>query len=156
MSDASVMIVGIGNPDRGDDAVGRLVARRLRAMVGPGVAVVEHDGEAASLLDRLAGARTAFLIDACVSGAPPGTARRIDLGTDAGILPDLQFGLSTHGFGLAEAIALGRALGSLPPRAIVYAIEAGSFETGGGLTRAVADAVGTVAKQVAEEVMQDA
>ena len=74
--------------------------------------MLEHDGEAASLLACLEGVRTAFLIDACVSGAPPGTVRRLDLARDGDALPDLQFGLSTHGFGLAEAIALGQALGS--------------------------------------------
>ncbi|MCB1486231.1 MAG: hydrogenase maturation protease [Bauldia sp.] len=156
MSGDGVIIVGIGNPERGDDGVGRVVVRRLTEMVGTDVETVEHDGEAASLLDCLEGARTAFLIDACVSGAPPGTAHRIDLADDAGILPDLQFGLSTHGFGLAEAIALGRALGALPPRSIVYAVEAASFETGAGLSPAVAQAVETVARMVADEVMQHA
>lgn len=150
------LIVGIGNTDRGDDGVGRLIARRLKAMVAPEVRVVEHDGEAASLLACLEGVRTAFLIDACVSGGAPGAVRRLNLDEDGGALPDLQFGISTHGFGLAEAIALGKALGNLPPRTVVVAIEAGGFETGAALTPAVADAIETVAGMVADEVMQDA
>ncbi len=148
------IVVGIGNPDRGDDGAGRLVAQRLSGVLPPGVAVIEHDGEAASLLDRLDGVQAAFLIDACVSGQPSGTVRRVDV--DAEALPDLQFGLSTHGFGLAEAIALGKALGSLPPRCVIFAIEAASFETGAALSPAVADAVETVAATVRDEVMQDA
>lgn len=152
----SSLIVGIGNTDRGDDGVGRLIARRLKAMVAPEVRVVEHDGEAASLLACLERVQTAFLIDACVSGGAPGAVRRLNLEQDGDALPDLQFGLSTHGFGLAEAIALGKALGNLPPRTVVFAIEAGGFETGAALTPAVADAIETVAGMVADEVMQDA
>jgi hydrogenase maturation protease len=148
------IVVGIGNPDRGDDGAGRLVAQRLSGVLPAEVAVIEHDGEAASLLDRLDGVHAAFLIDACLSGQPSGTVRRVDV--DAEALPDLQFGLSTHGFGLAEAIALGKALGSLPPRCVIFAIEAASFETGAALSPAVADAVETVAATVRDEVMQDA
>ena len=33
----SVLVVGIGNPDRGDDAVGPTVARRLRGRVPSGI-----------------------------------------------------------------------------------------------------------------------
>ncbi len=153
---AGTVVVGIGNLDRGDDGAGRLVARRLKAMIAPRIRLLEHDGEAASLLACLEGVQTAFLIDACVSGAPPGTVRRLDLARDGHELPDLQFGLSTHGFGLAEAIALGQALGTLPPRCVIFAIEAATFETGESLSAAVADAVETVAGMVADEVMQDA
>jgi hypothetical protein len=33
--------------------------------------------------------------------------------------------LSSHGFGVAEALALGRALEELPPRVFIYGIETG-------------------------------
>jgi len=148
------IVVGIGNPDRGDDGVGRLVARRLVGSIPADVEVIEHDGEAASLLDRIEGVHAAYLIDACVSGAPSGTVRRIDVHTEE--LPGIQFGLSTHGFGLAEAMALGSALGQLPAHCVIFAIEAGTVETGATLSPKVAEAVGTVATAVREEVMQDA
>lgn len=148
------IVVGIGNSDRGDDGVGRLVARRLAGSLPADVEVTEHDGEAASLLDRIEGADAAYLIDACVSGAPSGTVRRIDVRTEE--LPGIQFGLSTHGFGLAEAMALGDALGQLPERCVIFAIEAGTVETGATLSPAVMDAVEMVATAVQEEVMQDA
>ena len=51
---AERLVVGIGNPDRGDDAVGRLVARALRGRVPADVRVVEQDGEATALLAELA------------------------------------------------------------------------------------------------------
>ena len=148
------LVVGIGNLDRGDDGVGRLVARKLVGAMPDDVEVIEHDGETASLLDRIEGVQAAYLVDACVSGAPSGTVRRIDIHAEP--LPGLQFGLSTHGFGLAEAIALGDALGRLPARCVIFAVEAGTVETGATLSPAVMDAVETVAAAVRDEVMQDA
>ena len=79
-----VVVVGIGNPDRGDDAVGRLIARSLRTRVPANVRVVEHDGEATALLADLQSARCVWLIDAAQSGAraghdPPHRLFAIDL-----------------------------------------------------------------------------
>jgi hydrogenase maturation protease len=144
------IVLGIGNPDRGDDAAGREVARRLRGAWPEGVVVAEVDGEATDLLARLDGADAAYLIDACVSGAPAGTVHRIDAAHEP--IPPGAFGVSTHGLGLAAAIGLARALGRLPARCVVYAIEGASFETGAPLSPAVADAVGTVAGRLRDEL----
>ena len=146
----SCIVIGIGNPDRGDDAAGRAVAQRLHGTVPPEVEIVEHDGEATSLMARLEGAAVAFLIDACASAAPAGTVRRFDV--SAVPLPHGAFSLSTHGLGLGEAIELARALGQLPSRCIVYAIEAGSFEAGDPLSPPVAVAISDVGEQVRAEI----
>ena len=87
------VVLGIGNPDRGDDAAGRIVAQRLRGLLPVDIEIIEHDGEGTSLLGQLDGAATAFLVDASASGASPGTIRRFDVG--AAPLPHLAFGLST-------------------------------------------------------------
>lgn len=143
-------MIGIGNPDRGDDAAGRLVARLLRPGLPAGVTVAEMPGEAAALLARLEGVAAAYLVDASASGAPPGTVRRFDAGATP--LPAATFELSSHGFGLAAAIELARALRQLPPRCIVYAIEGGCFEPGAPLSPAVAAAVAEVARRLAGEI----
>lgn len=143
------MVIGIGNPDRGDDAAGRAVARCLQAAPPAGAGIVEHDGEATSLLAHLENAAAAVLIDACVSGAPPGAVRRFDV--TAAPLPRDGFRLSTHGLGLPEAVELARALGQMPRRCVVYAIEAGSFDSGAGLSPPVATAVRETAERVRAE-----
>jgi hydrogenase maturation protease len=145
------IVIGIGNPDRGDDAVGRAVARRLRGVLPGDVEVVEADGEATDLIARLDGKAEAWLVDACASGAAAGTVRRFDVG--AGPLPQDAFGVSTHGFGLGEAIELAQALGQLPRRCIVYAVEGASFEIGAALTAPVADAVADVAERLRAEIV---
>jgi hydrogenase maturation protease len=148
--DTPCTVVGIGNPDRGDDAAGRAVARRLRGALPEGVTLAEADGEATAVMAHLDGADVAFLVDACVSGAPAGTVRRIDVGR-APLAPG-AFGLSTHGFGLAQAIELARALGRLPERCVVYAIEGASFTPGAPLSPAVAEAVQQVAVRLRAEL----
>ena len=114
------------------------------------IAVVELSGEATELLASLEGAAVATLVDAAASGAPPGTVRRFDV--TAGPLPAASFTLSSHGLGLVEAVELARALGQLPPRCIVYAIEGASFETGAPLSAAVAAAVPELADRIAAEL----
>ncbi|HVB38238.1 MAG TPA: hydrogenase maturation protease, partial [Vicinamibacterales bacterium] len=134
----AVLVIGVGNPLRGDDGVGREVARRVRAAAGPAVTVIEEEGDGARLLEAWAGAGTAILIDATASGAAPGTVRRFDATRQP--LPGAAFRLSTHAFGLFDAIELARAIGGLPTALVVYGIEGEVFETGAPLSGAVAAA----------------
>lgn len=145
------IVIGIGNPDRGDDAAGRLVARRLSERLSPDVTVVELDGEVTSLLAHLESASAAWLIDACQSGAPAGTIRRYDAGEAA--LPQDWHDLSCHALGLREAIELARKLGRLPPHCIIYAIEGTSFDHGAPVQPAVAAAIEDVAERIAGDIV---
>jgi hydrogenase maturation protease len=146
------VVIGIGNPDRGDDAAGHAVVELLRRAPPAEVDLAEADGEATALLSRLDGADTAFLVDACSFAAPAGSIWRFDAA--AAPLPHGAFGVSTHGFGLAEAVELARALGQLPLRCIVYAIEGASFEIGAPLSPEVRAAVVEVARRLALEIGQ--
>ena len=148
------IVLGIGNPDRGDDAAGPAVAQHLRSLLPPGVEVVTHSGEATALIVQMEGATLAFVVDACASGAPPGTIHRFDV--SAAPLPDVALGLSTHGFGLATAIELARTLGQLPRRCIVYAIEGASFETGAPLSPPVTAGVAEAARRLRAEIASHA
>ena len=144
------IVIGIGNPDLGDDAAGRAVVKRMRETVSPDVELVEEDGEATALLARLDGVAAAFLIDACASDAPAGTVRRFDVA--ASPLPQFAFGVSTHGFGLAAAVELARVLGRLPPACVVYAIEGGCFEAGAAPSPPVQAAISDVATRLVAEL----
>ena len=76
----------------------------------------------------------------------PGTVHRFDAA--AAPLPAAAVRSGTHAFGVADAVELARALGRLPARLDVYAIEGGSFAAGDGLTPAVARAVVTLAERL--------
>lgn len=145
-------VIGIGNPLRGDDGVGRAVAAQLRGTLPACVRIVETDGEATALVGLLDGVESAVLIDACVSDAPVGTIRRFDLAR--GEVPPPARAVSSHGMGLAEALALARALGQLPAHCIVYAVEGRSFEPGAGLSAPLAAAASRLAARLRAELAQ--
>jgi hydrogenase maturation protease len=115
-----------------------------------GCEIVEGRDDAMALVSAWGNAALAVVIDASVSGAAPGTIRRLDAGERA--LPKHWARCSSHGLGLAEAVELGRALGRMPGRLVVFAVEAQSLEHGAPLSPEVAAAAGQVARQVEDEV----
>ena len=139
-----MLIIGCGNPDRADDAAGLLVARRLREL---GINAYEHSGEMLALIETWNGAPEVVMIDAVVSGAPPGTITVWDVWTAP--LPPDRFRCSTHALGLTETIELARVLDRLPPRIFLYGIEGTNFSRGGAVSSEVAEAVELLAEQIA-------
>jgi hydrogenase maturation protease len=148
----AIRVIGVGNLMAGDDAAGLLAARRLRTRLNEGVGVFEAGTRALDVLDLMAGAQVVFLVDAVRSGRPPGAVQRLDAGT--GPIAAVASASSTHALSALEALELGRVLGLLPARVIVYGIEAGTLRTGAGLPPAVAEAVDAVAARVAAEAAE--
>jgi len=147
---ATVLVIGIGNRYRNDDSAGLLAAQLVRARALPAVKVIEHESEGAALVDLLAGAEAAILIDAVRSGTARGTIQRFDVCD--GPLPAEAFRHSTHAFDVASALELARALSSLPPRVIVYGIEGGNFGAGTRISAEIAAALPELVERVISEV----
>jgi hydrogenase maturation protease len=139
-----IEIIGIGNPDRGDDAAGLEAAERLRLICPPGVPVTELEGDQIRLLEVWDLDATVVLIDATCSGAEPGTVTRFNT---TGALAHQFSHRGSHTFSLADVIELARALGRLPRRVYGYGIEGASFAVGEPLS---APAEAGVTKVVAE------
>ncbi len=149
----ATLVIGIGNDDRHDDAAGLATARLLRSgadSLGTTPRVIERTGEATDLLEAWADEPTVIVVDAMVSGAPPGTVRRFDATNEP--LPLPPPGASTHGLGLAEAVGLARALGRLPARLVLIGIEGADFSPGAGLSPEVAAGVEAAARLVRREI----
>jgi hydrogenase maturation protease len=142
-------VIGIGNPLRGDDAIGLLVAREVRRLAGSEVEVVELEGEPARLIDAWQGAHLVVVVDAVSAGAPEGTVMRFDAGADA--LPASVSASSTHALGLGDAVEIARALDRLPERLIVFGIEGAGYVAGSDLSPAVAAAIEPAAEAVLRE-----
>jgi hydrogenase maturation protease len=140
------LLIGVGNAWRGDDAAGLLVARRARELGASDAR--QHEGDAVALIDVWAGAAHVVIVDASASGAPPGTVHRFD--ARAAPLPAAHLRSSTHAFGVADAVELARALGRLPARLEVLAIEGGEFTLGTALTAPVTAAVEVLARAYCE------
>jgi hydrogenase maturation protease len=135
-------IICCGNPDRGDDGVGALVADRLRDF---GVEAEIRSGEALDLIEAWGGADHVVVVDAVETGASLGTVRLWD-GRKASFPADES--ASTHGLGLSAAIRLARVLGRLPNRLQVYGIEGRRFERGTEVSPELKPAVEHVVRQI--------
>lgn len=146
---STIRIIGLGNGLRGDDAVGLLVARCLRQKVGEYAEVIQAEMVGVDLINLMEGVRVAILIDAARSGQSPGTIHRLDV--SAGPIAPLMFPHSSHALGISEALELARAIGVLPPRVIVYGIEAGNTEAGQALSSPVANVLDKVVEQIIQE-----
>jgi hydrogenase maturation protease len=146
-----IKVIGIGNEWRGDDAAGLLVARLLQDQdLGP-VAVCESLGDAADLLAAWHGAEMVVMVDAVVAGWPPGHLHRFEA---RGRALALHFGesLSTHAWGVAEALALGSIFQELPEHLILIGVEGRNFNFGQELTAEVKAAIPAAARLVKAEV----
>ena len=143
----TVLVIGVGNASRGDDAAGLEVARRI-ADVGPrpGIKVLSHGGDGVALLDLWDGADAVVIIDSMRSGAAPGTIHRIDASSTPVAVPLGE--ASTHALGVAEAIELARALDTLPPTVVVYGVEGANYEIGSSPGESVASAIDLAASAV--------
>jgi hydrogenase maturation protease len=145
-----VLVVGFGNPDRGDDGVGVLVAQNLRARLPAGVTISARFDDALSLIDDWANFDALVCVDAAEPMGTPGRIHRIDLTTRD--LPHNLTLTSSHAFGLAEVIALARTLELAPQNIVVYAIEGRCFDNGAPLTPDVAVAAAETAERIIAEV----
>lgn len=137
----------LGSRYRGDDAVGPLVADRLRAA---GATVLDCADEPTRLIDLWSDLDLLVVVDAVSSGAAPGTVHRVDPG-DGAPLHDLGLA-STHAFSLPEALELGRALGRAPRRVLVFGVEGAAFAVGDPVTPEVDAALDAVAASVLVEL----
>jgi len=146
------VVIGIGNPMRGDDAAGVAVAERLRPRVPAGVEVIACSEEPSRLMEAWEGAHSVVLVDTVSSGGRPGTLHRFDAGEDT--VPARTFRSSTHAIGIADTIELARALGRLPRRVVVYGVEGAEFAAGEGLTPPVVAAVERTACAVLVDLEQ--
>jgi hydrogenase maturation protease len=137
--DGPVLVIGVGNPLRGDDGVGVRIALALAELELPeGVSVVDGGTGGLDLLFDLERAERVILIDAAEMGCPPGEAR-VFPGDQVADAPGVRFA-STHGFGVAEVLALARSLG-LTPEVTVIGIQPVDAAYRDGLSEALASRV---------------
>ena len=128
---ASVLLVGIGQRLRGDDALGLAAVEAWQAKYPnhPAVAVDTLESPGLSLLTALSGYQAAIIVDAIRAGGQTGRVFHLQ---DSEILAFGPGASSAHGFGVAETLAMGRTLQpeELPKCIQLIGIEAGIVEVG--------------------------
>lgn len=117
----AVRVIGIGSPF-GVDQLGWRVVDALRADQSlPGIGLLQCR-QPSELPLLLAGSKKAVLVDAALAGHAPGMVLRLGIND----LPAAGLAVSSHGFGVSEAVQLAGVLGSLPAELVVLALETGS------------------------------
>jgi hydrogenase maturation protease len=150
---ARTVIVGLGNPVRGDDGVGLVVASQLRNLLATRpvedvvVRLVERAGF--ELIEVMANAHNAVIID-CLD-VPSPVPGRVGILTPADVRGSARL-TGGHDIGLGVALELGRLLGiRMPESVVVVGIEGGDTSL---LREDLTPAVALAASRVAEWLHQ--
>ena len=157
-SHGTIKIIGIGQSLRGDDAAGLFTVLLWqdtyeKVAHRPHVQVELAELPGIGLLNLLEGASCAILVDAVRSGAIAGTIHLItpaqleNFGAGSG---------SAHGWGVAEALALGQKLvpEAMPLKIMIVGIEAGDLTLGQKLSLEVEIALPEAARLIEQLVIR--
>jgi hydrogenase maturation protease len=150
----NILILGIGQSLRGDDAAGleavRLWREKFPETAGT-VRVELSELPGLALLDLLEGMDAAIIVDAIQSSASAGTFICLNLDELAGFTPEAG---SAHGWGVAETLQLGRSLNPSLAKCQVtlIGISGGQFGMGAGLSPEVREALAKAVDMLESEV----
>jgi hydrogenase maturation protease len=148
---SGTIVLGLGNPVRYDDAVGLRVAEAVDRLLEedplPGVSVATSTRAGLELIDLLAGASHAVIVDCFIPQDPvPGRVSRLTLDEVAGSARLVGAHDVTIGTAFKFALAAGV---PMPATVDIFAVEAADVDRlEEGLSPAVAAAVPVLARQI--------
>jgi hydrogenase maturation protease len=152
----SVIVVGIGQSLRGDDAVGLEAVRGWQqaypaSTYAPNVEVELSELPGLGLIDLIADHDVAILVDAVRSGAPGGTLHLLQADSAQAFAAGSG---SAHGWGVAETLGLAQKISPdrLPPHLVLIGVEAEQIELGRGLSPAVESALPAAGQMIDRQV----
>jgi hydrogenase maturation protein HypF len=132
MTVAPLLVLGVGNPSRGDDALGSTFIERLGELLAPEVEsgavelLTDFQLQIEHALDLVGRTRVVF-VDASVRAAPPFEHARVAAKRDASC--------STHALSPEAVLDTHRMIAGEPPESWVLAIRGERFELGEPLTQ---------------------
>jgi hydrogenase maturation protease len=142
-----LLIVGCGNPAAGDDGAGIEIVRRLSSLGDCGCDLRAETASGVGLLDVFSLADVILFVDAVTSGGTPGTLYLASLPSKE-LEPRALGSISSHGWGLVEALKLAHALGRTVPRLFLLGIEAGTVAQGAPRSAAAEQAIALVVERI--------
>lgn len=142
-----VRVIAIGS-DHGDDQAGWRVIELLRHERLPGVDLVALSIPL-DLLNHLQGCHALVVLDACSTGAAPGSTVRLTWPLAAS---DSSQHASSHGLSVGATLALAESLGMVLPPVTLLGVEVAACEPTAGLSLAVRDALPALCRLTLDEV----
>ncbi len=148
------LVLGLGNPLRGDDGLGPAVIKWLQERgLSPGMVAIDGHTAGLDLVSTLAGYRRAIIVDAADMGRAPGEWARF---TPAQVRWESSgptgVAVSLHAAGLADALALGAALGVLPEEVVIFGVQPARLDWTPGLSAEAQAAMPEVGRCVLKEI----
>src|SRR5690606_13052457 len=146
------VIIGCGNLLRKDDGAGPILIRKLWDLGVPSHVRLADGGTAGmDVVFQIGDAKQLIIVDACTTGAEPGTVYEIP-GEEVESIPLENINL--HNFRWDHAIAMGRWLlkKNFPEKVTVYLIEACDLSYGSGLTPKVEESVNKLARKIIKKL----
>lgn len=121
-----ILIVAVGNPSRGDDALGPRLIERLEQLDLPGVELLTDFQLQVEYALDMQGRETVVFVDASVSCAEPYSVATVEPVADASY--------SSHELSPAAVLHAYARLFGAPPRSYALAVRGYRFELGEGLS----------------------
>jgi hydrogenase maturation protease len=150
----NILVFGVGQSLRGDDAAGLEAVRFWQTkhpLTALSVQVETCELPGLSLLDLLADMDAAVLVDAVHSSASAGSLLHVGLDDLASFSPDTR---TAHGWGVAETLQLGRSLypALTGVKVALIGIVGRQFNLGSGLSPQVRAALDRAAEMIESEI----
>jgi len=150
---SGTLVLGLGNPLRGDDGVGpRVIEELTRRGLPDGVMALDVGNAGLDLLNELEGWERTVVIDAADTGQEPGQFFRFTL--DEARLAMSADSFSLHNTGLSEALALADALDRALPKIVVFGVQPAEIGWREGLSPAVEAVLPSLTGAVIEELQK--
>jgi hydrogenase maturation protease len=147
----STLVIGLGNPLRGDDGVGVRLAQALGEVALPAsVEVVDGGTQGLGLVALMDGHQRLILVDAADMGRAPGEFVRFTL-EEVRLLGEGQE-LSIHAAGLREALSLAGVLEVLPAEVVIFGVQPANLDWDSGLSAKVEGALPELMAAVLAEI----
>jgi len=150
-------IIGCGNLNRSDDAVGVLIAQRLQQYLAqhphPHMRVYDCGTAGMEVMFQARGSKKLIIIDASSTGSEPGAVFKVP-GKELEALPELSYNL--HDFRWDHALAAGKKIfkEDFPEEVTVYLIEAENLGFGLELSPVVQHSADLVFEEIIAIIRQ--
>ena len=152
MTKNKTLVLGVGNPFRRDDGIGPAVISRLKSewrLRESKVDLLDGGTDGLSLIDYIEGYEKVLVVDAVDMGMAPGEVRVFS--PEEAKLTIKADTLSTHGFGLAEVIALMEKL-EMKTDMHIIGIQAKDVNFGEGMSPEVFSKIEEILKLIKENI----